>query len=76
MMKPNTVKPKPPLMPITVEPRAIPFQTISLNLITDLPVSRRYNLILTVVDHDYLKAALFLHCQKMIDTKEVAQLYV
>jgi Integrase zinc binding domain len=52
MMKPNTVKPKPPLMPITVEPKAIPFQTISLDLITDLPVSKGYDSILTVVDHD------------------------
>jgi hypothetical protein len=66
MTKPNTVKPKPPLMPITVERKAIPFQTISLNLITDLPVSKGYDSILTIVNHDCLKAAFFLPCQKTI----------
>jgi Integrase zinc binding domain len=76
MTKPHTVKPKPPLMPVTVERKAIPFQTISLDLITDLPVSRGYDSILTVVDHDCSKAAFFLPCQKTIDAEEVAQLYV
>jgi hypothetical protein len=76
MMKPNTVKPKPPLMPITVGQKAIPFQMSSLDLITDLPVLRGYDSILTIVDHNCLKAAFFLPCQKTVDTEKVAQLYV
>jgi hypothetical protein len=37
--KPGTVWPKPPLMPISSPERQLPFQTISVDLITDLPVS-------------------------------------
>jgi hypothetical protein len=76
MTKPNTSRPKPPLMPIPVEPKAIPFQTISLDLITDLPTSRGYDSVLTIVDHNCSKAAIFLPCQKTIDAEEVAKLYV
>jgi Integrase zinc binding domain len=76
LTKPNTHQPKPPLMPITVEAKAIPFQTISLDLITDLPTSKGYDSVLTIVDHDCSKAAIFLPCQKTIDAEEVAQLYV
>ena len=35
-----------------------PFETISLDLITDLPTSRGYDSILTVVDHGCSKAAM------------------
>jgi hypothetical protein len=76
MTKPNTVWPRAPLLPIAVVPKAIPFQTISLNLITDLPVSKGYNSILTIVDHDCSKAAVFLPCQKTIDAEGITQLYV
>jgi Integrase zinc binding domain len=76
LTKPNTHQPKPPLMLITVEMGAIPFQTISLDLITDLPMSKGYDLVLTIVDHDCSKAAIFLPCQKTIDAEEVARLYV
>jgi hypothetical protein len=76
MTKPNTVRPRAPLLPIAVVPRAIPFQTISLDLITDLPVSKGYDSILTIIDHDCSKAAVFLPCQKTIDAEGIAQLYV
>jgi hypothetical protein len=32
--------------------------------------------VLTIVDHDCLRAAIFLPCQKTIDAEGVAQLYV
>ena len=76
MTKLNTVQPRALLLPITVTPKAIPFQTISLNLITDLPVSRGYDSILTIINHDCSKAAVFLPCQKTIDVEGIAQLYV
>ena len=53
----------------------IPFHMISLNLITDLPVSDGYNSILMVVDQGCSKTAIFLPCNKMIDAIGMAHLY-
>ena len=76
MTKPNTMRPRAPLLPITATPKAIPFQTISLDLITDLPMSKGYDSVLTIIDYDCLKAAVFLPCQKTIDVEGIVQLYV
>ena len=38
--KPNTVHPKPPIMPIISEQVLTPFHTIAMDLITDLPTSQ------------------------------------
>ena len=73
--KPNTTRPTPPLMPIITTGVQPPFETISLDLITDLPISQGYNSILTVVDHGCSKAAIFLPCHKTIDATGVAALY-
>ena len=40
--KPALVQPKPPLYPITTESSALPFSTIALDLIVDLPPSQGY----------------------------------
>jgi hypothetical protein len=74
-MKPGTTKPKPPLLPIVANERQNPFQTISVDLITDLPNSNGFDSILTIVDHGCSKAAIFLPCQKTIDVPGVAALY-
>jgi transposase InsO family protein len=55
--------------------RQNPFQTISVDLITDLPNSNGFDSILTIVDHGCSKAAIFLPCQKTIDAPGVAMLY-
>jgi Integrase zinc binding domain len=68
----NTVQPRALLLPITVALKAIPFQTISLDLITNLPVSKGYDSILTIINHDCSKAAVFLPCQKTIDAEGIA----
>ena len=73
--KPNTTRPKPPLMPIITTGVQLPFETISLDLITDLPTSQGYDSVLTVVDHGCSKAAIFLPCHKTIDATGVATLY-
>ena len=73
--KPNTVCPKPPIMPITSEQTLTPFHTIAMDLIMDLPTSKGYDSILTIVDHGCSKAAIFLPCQKNIDAEGVATLY-
>ena len=74
--KPNTTRPKVPVYPIATDGgRAYPFQTISWDLITDLPTSGNYNSVLTIVDHDCTKAALFFPCDKSVDAIGVAAIY-
>jgi Integrase zinc binding domain len=72
MHKVNTNLTKPPLYPITPIPDALPFQTIALDFITKLPVSEGYDTILTIMDHDCLKASLFIPCKETIDSEGVA----
>ena len=52
-----------------------PFQYVSMNLITDLQKSERYDSILTIVDQGCSKAAKFIPCNKTIDGQGVATLY-
>src|SRR5258708_18566082 len=47
-----------------------------MDLITDLPKSKEYNSVLTIVDQGCSKAAKFIPCNKMIDRPGVAQLYL
>ena len=51
------------------------FQYVSMDLITDLPPSNKYDSILTIVDQGCSKAAKFLPCNKTIDGQGVAHLY-
>jgi Integrase zinc binding domain len=74
--KPNMVRPKVPVYPIITDKEcAYPFQTISWDLITDLPKSGNFDSVLTIVDHDCLKAALFFPCSKDVDATGVAAIY-
>src|ERR1700744_3817456 len=75
MNKVVTNRPRPPLFPITVEPSALPFEMITLDFITKLPISRGYDSILTITDHDCTKATIFLPCHETIDGPGVAALY-
>ena len=52
-----------------------PFQYVSMDLITDLPPSNRYDSILTIVDQGCSKAAKFIPCRKNIDGQGIATLY-
>ena len=70
-----TMRPKPPLMPVIATGVQRPFETISLDLITDLLVSQGYDSILTIIDHGCSKAAIFLPCHKTIDVMGIATLY-
>ena len=51
------------------------FQYVSMDLITDLPQSGRYDAILTIVDQGCSKSAKFIPCNKTIDGEGVAKLY-
>jgi predicted phosphohydrolase len=73
--KPMTTRPTPPAFPIISEEKCSPIQTISLDLITDLPLSKGYDSILTVVDQGCSKATIFLPCSKNIDALGIARLY-
>ena len=63
------------MLPILHKQQQYPFQTITMDLITDLPVSHGYDSILTIVDQGCTKAAVFLPCHKAIDVVGVASLY-
>ena len=48
--KPITSKPKAPLLQFDTHTEEDPFQYVSMDLITDLPRSKGYDAILTIVD--------------------------
>jgi Integrase zinc binding domain len=73
--KANTVRPRAPPFPITPVTEAMPFETVAMDLITDLPVSAGFDAIFTITDHDTTKATVFIPCHKTIDTLNAAQLY-
>jgi hypothetical protein len=61
--------------PIPPEHPQVPFGTIVLDFITKLPTSEENDTVLTITDHDCLKAALFFPCKETITAEEVAELY-
>jgi len=72
----NTHHQKPHLYPITTDPEAQPFEVVAMDFITKLLPSRGYNSILTITDHDCMKAALFIPCNETITSEGVAKLYL
>jgi Integrase zinc binding domain/Chromo (CHRromatin Organisation MOdifier) domain len=74
-IKSGTTRPKVPLIPIPLKQMHVPFSTIALDLITDLPVSEGYDSILTITDHDCSKVAIFIPCHKSIDSEGIARSY-
>jgi len=73
--KANTQPLKPAMIPITPE-HTLPFQTVSMDFITKLPKSGKYNTILTITDHNCSKAAIFIPCQETVTAEGVAGLYL
>jgi Integrase zinc binding domain/Chromo (CHRromatin Organisation MOdifier) domain len=73
--KANTVQPKVPPFPITPTEEAMPFETMAMDLITDLPESEGFDAIFTITDHDATKAMVFIPCNKTVDALNAAQLY-
>jgi hypothetical protein len=74
MHKINTHPTRPPLYPITSTSNLL-FQTVTMDFITKLPSSDGHNTILTITNHDILKACIFLPCSKTIDAVGIAALY-
>ena len=74
-MKINTHPTTPPLHPIPPQKDALPFQTITMDFITDLPSSNNFDALFIVVDHDVTKAVVLMPCTKQIDAIGTAELY-
>ena len=73
-MKVNTHPSSPPLNPIKADPEALPFSTVTVDFITDLPPSNGYDALMVMVDHDLSKGIILAPCQKTIDALGTAQL--
>ena len=74
--KPQNHPRQTPQFRIPTRTNALPFQTIGLDLITQLPPSRGADAILTIVDHGCSWAAIFLPCKATITGEGVAKLYM
>ena len=64
------------LSPIYPKPKAMPFETVAIDFITKLPLSQGYDSILTVTDHDCMKAAIFIPCNEEMNAEQTAALYL
>uniref|UniRef100_A0A0W0GEJ2 Putative pro-pol protein n=1 Tax=Moniliophthora roreri TaxID=221103 RepID=A0A0W0GEJ2_MONRR len=73
-MKINTHPTQVLLQPIGGHKDALPFQIITMDLITDLPEVDQCNSILVVVDHAATKGVIFIPCKKKLDAAEMAKL--
>uniref|UniRef100_A0A0W0GCX0 Putative reverse transcriptase-rnase h-integrase n=1 Tax=Moniliophthora roreri TaxID=221103 RepID=A0A0W0GCX0_MONRR len=73
-MKVNTHPSVAGILPIEGVPNALPFQTITMDLITDLPESDGSDSIMVVVDHSSTKGVIFIPCTKKLDATKAAEL--
>jgi hypothetical protein len=71
----NTHPTTPPLMPIKADQDALPFSTISMDFITDLPESNGYTALLVIVDHNLSKGVILIPCTKEETAMSTAILY-
>ena len=75
-MKINTHPIVPPIQPIKAKSDALPFSTVTMDFITDLPESNGYDSLMVAVDHDVTKAIVLMPCNKTINAMETAELYL
>jgi hypothetical protein len=74
-MKPNTHPTAAPLMPIKSHVHR-PFQQITMDFITDLPISDGFDSIFIMVDQGLTKGVILCPCDKMITAEQTANLYI
>jgi len=67
---------KPHLIPITTNTEAEPFEVIAMDFIIKLPKSEGYDTILTIMDHDCSKAAIFIPCNETITAEGIVDLII
>lgn len=70
----NTHPTVPPMNPIKAQSK-LPFQVVTTDFITDLPLSNGYDSCWIVVDHNATKGIVILPCSKEIDAEGTAKLY-
>ena len=73
-MKVNTHPTTPVLSPLPSS-CTYPFQQLSVDLVTDLPLSHGFNSLLVMVNHSLSKGVILTPCNKTIDAKGVAELF-
>ena len=54
---------------------SLPFKQLSVDLITDLPLSHGHDSLMVVVDHGLTKGVILAPCSKTIDANSIAQLF-
>ena len=74
-MKANTHPSSPALSPIPSSCTR-PFDQISVDLITDLPLSSGFDSVMVVVDHGLSKGVILSPCCKTITAEGVADLFL
>ena len=65
----------PPLSPIPSS-SSLPFQQLSIDLITNLPLSTGHDSLMVVVNHGLTKGVILTPCSKNIDAAGIAQLFL
>ena len=73
-MKVNTHPTIPALSPLPSS-CTHPFQQLSIDLITDLPLSNDFDSLMVMVDHGLSKGVILTPCNKTINMKGVAELF-
>lgn len=63
-----------PIMPIPAT-STLPFQTVTMDFITELPKSDGYDAIAVFCDHDSSKAAVMVPCNSTITAEQTADIY-
>ena len=72
--KDNTHPTVSPLCPIPSS-ISLPFKQLSVNLITDLPLSSGFDSVMVMVDHGITKGVILAPCSKTVDAAGIAQLF-
>ena len=73
--KPNTHPTTAPLMPI-ISHTTQPFQQVTMDFITDLPISNGFDSIFIVVNQGLSKGVILCPCNKTISTDKTMKLYI
>ena len=74
-MKLNTHPTTAPLMPI-ISHTTQPFQQVTMDFITNLPISNGFDSIFIMVDQGLSKGVILCPCNKMINTDKTTKLYI
>jgi hypothetical protein len=72
--KVNTHPTAPTLSPISSS-STLPFKQLSVDLVTDLPLSQGHDSLMVMVDHGLTKGVILIPCSKTIDAAGVAHLF-